>query len=77
MSQKISTEHSPLKIVWTTHTKPQNITSTQSSNVIIIAAENPDFLNGACPGAAGEMSKKGWSNSQISIITSQQIMQHL
>ena len=25
---------------------------------------NPDFLNGACPGAAGEMSKKGWSNSE-------------
>ena len=24
----------------------------------------PDFLNGACPGAADEMSKKGWLNSQ-------------
>ena len=26
---------------------------------------NPDFLSGACPGADGEMSKKGWSNSQV------------
>ena len=78
----VSTEHSPPKIVCSTNTKPQNITSTRSSNVTIIAAGNalgnsvppyyifpgqrwnPDFLNGACPGAAGEMSKKGWSNSE-------------
>ena len=26
---------------------------------------NPDFLSGACPDADGEMSKKGWSNSQV------------
>ena len=24
-----------------------------------------DFLNGACPGSAGEMTKTGWSNSQV------------
>ena len=78
----VSTEHSPPKIVCSTNTKPQNITSTRSSNVTIIAAGNalgnsvppyyifpgqrwnPDFLNGACPGAAGKMSKKGWSNSE-------------
>ena len=71
----MSTEHSPLTIVFTTNTKPQNIPVFKI--VIIIAAGNPDFLNGACPGAAFEMSKKGWSNSKISIITSPQIMQHL
>ena len=78
----VLTEHSPPKTVCSTNTKPQNITSTRSSNVTIIAAGNalgnsvppyyifpgqrwnPDFLHGACPGAAGEMSKKGWSKSE-------------
>ena len=36
----VSTEHSPPKIVCTTNTKPQNITSTRSSNVTVIAAGN-------------------------------------
>ena len=36
----VSTEHSPPKIVCSTNTKPQNITSTRSSNVTIIAAGN-------------------------------------
>ena len=26
---------------------------------------NEEFLKGACPGSAGEMSKSGWSNSQV------------
>ena len=26
---------------------------------------NEEFLEGACPGLAGEMSKSGWSNSQV------------
>ena len=77
----VSTEHSPPKSVCITNTEPQNITSTRSFNVTIIAAGNalgndvspyyivpvqrwnPDLLNGACPGAADEMSKKGCSNS--------------
>ena len=36
----VSTEHSPPKTVCSTNTKTQNITSTRSSNVTIIAAGN-------------------------------------
>ncbi|XP_053392052.1 uncharacterized protein LOC128554769 [Mercenaria mercenaria] len=79
----VNSEHSPPKVVCDKNTVPQNITSSRSSTVTIIAAGNalgssippyyvfpgqrwnPEFLNGACPGADGEMSKTGWSNSNV------------
>ena len=71
----VSTEHSPPKIVCSTNTKPQNSTSTRSSNVTIIAAVNAlgnsvphtiffQVSDGTLISSAGEMSKKGWSNSE-------------
>ncbi|XP_053372948.1 uncharacterized protein LOC123560642 [Mercenaria mercenaria] len=79
----VNSEHSPPKIVCDKNTIPQNVTSSRSQTVTIIASGialgnsippyyvfpgqrwNPEFLNDACPGSAGEMSKTGWSNTCI------------
>jgi hypothetical protein len=74
----VNSEHSPPKIVCRKDTTPQNITSARSSTVTVIASGNAagqsippgqrwndEFLKGACPGSAGEMTKTGWSNSMV------------
>ena len=73
----VSSEHNPPKVICHKNTIPQCITSSRGSTVTIIAAGNAlgnsipgarwniDFLKDACPGSDGEMSKTGWSNTDV------------
>ena len=79
----ISTEHQPPKVVCSTDSNPQAVTSPRSSLVTIIAGGNaignsippyyifagkrwnPEFLQNACIGTSGEMTKNGWSNTEV------------
>ena len=79
----IATEHQPPKVVCSTDSNPQAVTSPRSSLVTIIAGGNaignsippyyifagkrwnPEFLQNACIGTSGEMTKNGWSNTEV------------